>query len=67
MIASASDIRPPRAETLDRAERGQLVHRVRAMPDSTEPARKSVIALRYIGLRPKMSDSLPYSGVEIVP
>ena len=36
------------------------------MPDSSEPARKIRMAARNTGLRPYMSPSFPYSGVDAV-
>jgi hypothetical protein len=35
-------------------------------PESIEPRRKITIAARKTGLRPSMSPSLPYRGVETV-
>ena len=65
MIASASDISPPAPRPWN-ARNAASSYIDPAIALASEPARNSEIAVRYIGLRPKRSDSLPYSGVESV-
>src|SRR6476469_9025248 len=65
MIANTSDIRPPAPRPWS-ARNAASSYIEFEIADSAEPARNSEIAVRYMGLRPRMSDSLPYSGVEIV-
>jgi hypothetical protein len=65
MIACAPTIRPP-APTPCSARKPTSSPIDRLSPASIEPARKITIAARNTGLRPYMSPSLPYSGVEAV-
>ena len=65
MIACAPTIRPPapRPWIARNAISSPIVW---LSPESSEPARKITIAARNTGLRPYMSPSLPYSGVDAV-
>ena len=65
MIACAPTIRPPapRPCTARKAISSPIDW---LMPDSSEPTRKIRIAARKTGLRPYMSPSLPYIGVDAV-
>src|SRR4051795_3566635 len=65
MIAWAPTIRPP-APRPGSARKPISCPIVWLRPDSSEPARKIRIAARNMGLRPYMSPSFPYSGVEAV-
>jgi len=65
MIACALTINPP-APIPWRARKPISSPIVCERPASIEPARKIRIAARKTGLRPSMSPSFPYSGVETV-
>ena len=65
MIACAPTISPP--APMPCSARNAISSPIeRLSPASIEPARKIRIAARKTGLRPYMSPSLPYSGVEAV-
>ena len=65
MIACAPTISPP-APIPCTARKAISSSIVWLNPESIEPARKIRIAARNTGLRPIMSPSLPYSGVDTV-
>ena len=65
MIASASENRPPAPRPWKARNAASWYIEV-ARVHSTEPITKSEMASRKNGRRPYRSDSLPYSGVEIV-
>ena len=65
MIACAPTISPP-APTPCSARKPISWPMVCERPASIEPARKIRIAAMKTGLRPSMSPSFPYSGVETV-
>ena len=65
MIVRASDMRPP-APTPWKARNAASEYMLHAKLEPTEPRMKMLIAKRKIGRRPKMSESLPRIGVEIV-
>jgi hypothetical protein len=65
MIESASENRPP-APSPWKARKAASMYIDVAKADAAEPMMKMLIASRKNGLRPYMSESLPYSGVDKV-
>ena len=65
MIASGIDMRPPAPRPWMARKTASSTIDVENVA-RIEPMMKMTIAMMNSGRRPKMSDSLPYSGVEIV-